>query len=77
MKLLLGIDIGGTKIGIGLGDENGKLCGDVDFEKDVVIYEDEGFSGYYTKRPAFQEMMEAVKILEIIKYIVLMEKLNL
>lgn len=27
MKLLLGIDIGGTKIGIGLGDENGKLYG--------------------------------------------------
>lgn len=38
---------------------------DVDFEKDVVIYEDEGFSGYYTKRPAFQEMMEAVKNKEI------------
>ena len=27
MKFLLGIDIGGTKIGIGLGDENGKLHG--------------------------------------------------
>ena len=27
MKLLLGIDIGGTKIGIGLGDESGKLLG--------------------------------------------------
>ena len=26
-KLLLGFDIGGTKIGIGLGDENGKLLG--------------------------------------------------
>ena len=38
---------------------------DVDFEKDVVIFEDEGFSGYYTKRPAFQKMMEAVKNKEI------------
>ena len=27
MKLLLGIDIGGTKIGIGLGDETGRLLG--------------------------------------------------
>ena len=27
MKLLLGIDIGGTKIGLGLGDETGKLYG--------------------------------------------------
>lgn len=27
MKLLLGIDIGGTKIGIGLGDESGRLLG--------------------------------------------------
>ena len=26
-RLLLGFDIGGTKIGIGLGDENGKLLG--------------------------------------------------
>ncbi len=41
------------------------IYGDVDFEKDVLIYEDEGFSGYYTKRPAFQEMMEAVKNKEI------------
>lgn len=41
------------------------IYGDVDFEKDVIIYEDEGFSGYYTKRPAFQEMMEAVRNKEI------------
>lgn len=41
------------------------IFGNVDFEKDVVIYEDEGYSGYYTKRPAFQEMMEAVKNKEI------------
>lgn len=41
------------------------IYGDVDFENDVVIYEDEGYSGYYTKRPAFQEMMEAVKNNEI------------
>ena len=31
----------------------------------IVIYEDEGFSGYYTNRPAFQEMLEAVKNKEI------------
>ena len=41
------------------------IFGNVDFEKDVVIYEDEGYSGYSTKRPAFQEMMEAVKNNEI------------
>lgn len=38
---------------------------DIDMEKDIVIYEDEGFSGYYTKRPGFQKMMEAVKNREI------------
>lgn len=37
----------------------------IDFEKDVVVYEDEGYSGYYTTRPAFQEMMEAVENKEI------------
>lgn len=31
----------------------------------IIIYEDEGFSGYYTNRPAFQEMLEAVKNKEI------------
>ena len=41
------------------------IYGNVDFENEVVIYEDEGFSGYYTKRPAFQKMMEAVKNKEI------------
>ncbi len=38
---------------------------DIDLENDVIIYEDEGFSGYYTKRPGFQKMMEAVKNREI------------
>ena len=27
MKLLLGIDVGGTKIGVGLGDSSGKILG--------------------------------------------------
>jgi glucokinase len=41
-KLLLGFDIGGTKIGIGLGDENGKLLGqrridNIDTDPDVIL----------------------------------------
>ena len=41
-KLLLGFDIGGTKIGIGLGDENGKLLGqrriaNVDTDPAVIL----------------------------------------
>ena len=41
-RLLLGFDIGGTKIGIGLGDENGKLFGqkridNIDTDPDVIL----------------------------------------
>ena len=41
-RLLLGFDIGGTKIGIGLGDENGKLLGrrridNIDTDPDVIL----------------------------------------
>ena len=41
-RLLLGFDIGGTKIGIGLGDENGKLMGqkridNIDTDPDVIL----------------------------------------
>ena len=41
-KLLLGFDIGGTKIGIGLGDENGKLLGqrrigNIDTDPGVIL----------------------------------------
>lgn len=41
------------------------IYNNIDIENDVVIFEDEGFSGYYTKRPAFQKMMESVKNKEI------------
>ena len=41
-RLLLGFDIGGTKIGIGLGDENGKLLGqrridNIDTDPGVIL----------------------------------------
>jgi len=34
---------------------------DVDIEKDVIIYEDEGYTGYNTNRPAFQQMLKDIK----------------
>lgn len=37
----------------------------IDFENDVIIFEDEGFSGANIQRPAFKKMMEAVKNKEI------------
>ena len=38
-----------------------KLYPDIDFDNDVIIYEDEGYSGKNTKRPAFQRMLNDVK----------------
>ena len=34
---------------------------DVDFENDVLVYEDEGFSGYNINRPSFQKMLKDVR----------------
>ena len=31
---------------------------DVDLEKDILIFEDEGFTGYNTNRPDFQKMLQ-------------------
>lgn len=33
----------------------------VDLEKDVLVYEDEGFTGYNTNRPAFQKMLKDIR----------------
>ena len=30
-------------------------------EKDILIYEDEGYTGYNTKRPAFQKMLKDIR----------------
>ena len=32
----------------------------VDLENDILIYEDEGFTGYNTNRPAFQKMLKDI-----------------
>ena len=37
----------------------------VDLEKDVIVFEDEGFTGYNTKRPAYQKMIQMIKNKEI------------
>ena len=34
---------------------------DVDLEKDIIIYEDEGYTGYNINRPAFQRMLKDMK----------------
>lgn len=34
---------------------------DIDLENDVIIYEDEGYTGYNTNRPAFQRMLKDIK----------------
>lgn len=34
---------------------------DVDLENDVIVYEDEGYTGYNTNRPAFQKMLKDIK----------------
>ncbi len=34
---------------------------DVDLEEDIIIYEDEGYTGYNTNRPAFQRMLKDIK----------------
>lgn len=31
---------------------------DIDLENDVILYEDEGFSGANTKRPSFQRLLQ-------------------
>ena len=33
----------------------------IDLENDVIIYEDEGYTGYNTNRPAFQRMLKDIK----------------
>lgn len=33
----------------------------VDLENDIIIYEDEGYTGYNTKRPAFQKMLRDIR----------------
>ncbi|MGI6329579.1 MAG: recombinase family protein [Bacilli bacterium] len=38
---------------------------DIDIKKDIIIYEDEGYSGANTKRPAFQNMLKAIQNNEI------------
>ena len=34
---------------------------DIDIERDIIIYEDEGFTGYNLKRPAFQRLLKDIK----------------
>ena len=34
---------------------------DVDLDNDILIYEDEGFTGYNTNRPSFQKMLKDIK----------------
>lgn len=34
---------------------------DVDFDNDILIYEDEGYTGYNTNRPAFQKMLKDIR----------------
>jgi len=38
---------------------------DVDLENDVIIFEDEGFTGYNTNRPDYQKMIKMIKSKEI------------
>lgn len=38
---------------------------DIDLENDIVIYEDEGFTGYNTNRPDFQKMLRSIRNNEI------------
>ena len=38
---------------------------DIDLDKDVLIFEDEGFSGYTTNRPDFQNMLRCIRNNEI------------
>lgn len=33
----------------------------IDLENDIIIYEDEGFTGYNTNRPAFQKMLKDIR----------------
>lgn len=35
--------------------------GDVDLDNDIIVYEDEGYTGYNTNRPAFQQMLKDIK----------------
>lgn len=37
----------------------------INFENDVIIYEDEGFTGYNTNRPAFQKLLNDIRNKEI------------
>ncbi len=34
---------------------------DIDLENDVIVYEDEGFSGANTKRPSFQKLLQDIR----------------
>ncbi|MFA5603206.1 MAG: recombinase family protein [Bacilli bacterium] len=38
---------------------------DINFKEDVIVYEDEGYTGANTKRPAFQNLLKAIKNKEI------------
>ena len=42
-----------------------KYNGNID--DDIVIYEDENFSGYYTERPQYQAMINDIKNIKISK----------
>ncbi|MDD4734220.1 MAG: recombinase family protein, partial [Bacilli bacterium] len=34
---------------------------DIDLDNDVIVYEDEGFSGANTKRPSFQRLLQDIR----------------
>ena len=34
---------------------------DIDLDNDIIVYEDEGFTGYNMNRPAFQKMLKDIR----------------